>query len=62
MLSNFNIITLFPEIFKNWLDIVKPKKAYLSHMTAHLDYKATSDFLLNPNYMAAFDGQVIEIK
>ena len=21
MLSNFNIITLFPEIFKNWLDI-----------------------------------------
>ena len=47
---------------KNWLDIVKPKKAYLSHMTAHLDYKATSDFLLNQNYMPAFDGQVIEIK
>ena len=47
---------------KNWLDIVKPKKAYLSHMTAHLDYKTTSDFLLNQNYMPAFDGQVIEIK
>jgi hypothetical protein len=31
-------------------------------MTAHLDYKATSDFLLNQNYMPAFDGQVIEIK
>jgi phosphoribosyl 1,2-cyclic phosphate phosphodiesterase len=47
---------------KNWLDIVKPKKAYLSHMTAHLDYKTTGDFLLNQNYMPAFDGQVIEIK
>ena len=31
-------------------------------MTAHLDYRTTSDFLLNRNYMPAYDGQVIEIK
>ena len=44
---------------KEWLDVVKPKNAYLSHMTAHLDYEKTLIFLNNPNYSPSFDGQVI---
>ena len=47
---------------KEWLDIVKPKKAYLSHMTAHLDFKDTFNYLDNPNYMPGYDGQILEIK
>ena len=47
---------------KEWLDIVKPKKAYLSHMTAHLDFKDTFKYLDNPNYMPGYDGQILEIK
>ena len=47
---------------KEWLDIVKPKKAYLSHMTAHLDFKETFKYLDNPNYMPGYDGQILEIK
>ena len=47
---------------KEWLDIVKPKKAYLSHMTAHLDFKNTFIYLDNPNYMPGYDGQILEIK
>ena len=46
---------------KEWLDIVKPKKAYLSHMTAHLDYKDTINYLDNKNYMPAYDGQILEL-
>ena len=46
---------------KKWLDIVKPKSAYLSHMTAHLDYKETLNHLENENYMPAYDGQILEI-
>ena len=46
---------------KKWLDIVKPKNAYLSHMTAHLDYQETLKYLDNENYMPAFDGQILEI-
>ena len=41
---------------KEWLDIVKPKNAYLSHMTAHLDYNTTLKFLRNDNFTPAFDG------
>jgi len=44
-----------------WLNIVKPKNAYLSHMTAHLDFLETSRYLNNPNYLPAYDGQTIEI-
>ena len=47
---------------KEWLDIVKPKKAYLSHMTAHLDFIDTFKYLDNPNYMPGYDGQILEIK
>ena len=47
---------------KEWLDVVKPKNAYLSHMTAHLDYKDTLNYLENENYMPAYDGQILEIK
>ena len=47
---------------KEWLDVVKPKHAYLSHMTAHLDYKDTLNYLENENYMPAYDGQILEIK
>ena len=47
---------------KEWLNIVKPKKAYLSHMTAHLDFKDTFKYLDNPNYMPGYDGQILEIK
>ena len=47
---------------KEWLDIVKPKKAYLSHMTAYLDFKDTFMYLDNPNYMPGYDGQILEIK
>ena len=46
---------------KEWLDIVKPKKAYLSHMTAHLDYKDTINYLDNSNYMPSYDGQILEL-
>ena len=46
---------------KKWLDIVKPKYAYLSHMTAHLDYKDTLNYLENDNYMPAYDGQILEV-
>ena len=46
---------------KKWLDIVKPKNAYLSHMTAHLDYKETLNLLENENYMPAYDGQILEM-
>ena len=46
---------------KKWLDIVKPKNTYLSHMTAHLDYKDTLNYLENENYMPAYDGQILEI-
>ena len=45
---------------KEWLDKVKPKKAYLSHMTAHLDFNETLKFLNNENYMPAYDGQILE--
>jgi len=41
---------------KNWLDKVKPKRAYLSHMTAHLDYLETKNYLNNKEYSPAFDG------
>ena len=46
---------------KEWLNLVKPKNAYLSHMTAHLDYKDTLNFLENKNYMPAYDGQILDI-
>jgi phosphoribosyl 1,2-cyclic phosphate phosphodiesterase len=46
---------------KEWLSIVKPKNAYLSHMTAHLDYKDTIKYLDNENYMPAYDGQILDI-
>ena len=46
---------------KEWLDVVKPKNAYLSHMTAHLDYKETLNHLENENYIPAYDGQILEI-
>jgi phosphoribosyl 1,2-cyclic phosphate phosphodiesterase len=46
---------------KEWLDVVKPKNAYLSHMTAHLDYKETLNHLKNENYMPAYDSQILEI-
>jgi phosphoribosyl 1,2-cyclic phosphate phosphodiesterase len=49
------------EVMK-WLDIVKPKNAYLSHMTVHLDYKDTLNHLENENYMPAYDGQILEIQ
>ena len=44
-----------------WLNAVKPKKAYLSHMTAHLDFDETSRYLNNVNYLPAYDGQIIDI-
>jgi len=46
---------------KEWLSIVRPKKAYLSHMTAHLDYKDTIKYLDNENYMPAYDGLILDI-
>ena len=46
---------------KKWLDIVKPKNAYLSHMTAHLDYQKTLIELGDENYIPAFDGLKIKI-
>jgi len=46
---------------KEWLAVVKPKKAYLSHMTAHLDYKNTTKFLGNSNYLPAHDGLKISV-
>ena len=46
---------------KEWLSIVKPKNAYLSHMTAHLDYKDTLKYLDNESYMPAYDGQILDI-
>jgi len=46
---------------KEWLNIVKPKKAYLSHMTAHLDFNETLKYLNNENYMPAYDGQILDI-
>ena len=46
---------------KDWLGIVRPKNAYLSHMTAHLDYKDTLKYLDNENYMPAYDGQILAI-
>ena len=46
---------------KEWLNIVKPKNAYLCHMTAHLDYKDTIKYLDNERYMPAYDGQILDI-
>ena len=45
----------YRELFKLW------KKAYLSHMTAHLDYKDTIKYLDNENYMPAYDGLILDI-
>ncbi|MDB0033933.1 MBL fold metallo-hydrolase [Alphaproteobacteria bacterium] len=46
---------------KEWLSIVRPKNAYLSHMTAHLDYQDTLKYLDNENFMPAYDGQILDI-
>ena len=46
---------------KEWLNLVKPKNAYLSHMTAHLDYQETLKYLDNQNFLPAYDGQILDI-
>jgi phosphoribosyl 1,2-cyclic phosphate phosphodiesterase len=43
-----------------WIERVKPERAFLTHMSAHLDYEATLR-KLPPHVEPAYDGLVIEL-
>jgi phosphoribosyl 1,2-cyclic phosphate phosphodiesterase len=43
-----------------WIERVKPRRAYLTHMSHHLDYETLAR-LLPPGVAPAYDGMVIEV-